>query len=380
MRGILQGQNGGKRYKTAQISNLAITVGFSTAGTVKLTWTNPTDTNFKGLVIRYATGSYPTSPTDGSSFYDSNDATPVSTLQKNGFTDGTTYYFRAFAYAYLGATRVYNDQTAGAQISGIPLQTQGIQTFTASGAFTVPAGVTAIDVFLVGGGGGGGAGYAINSSSYQGGGGGGGGRTKTQKSISVTPGQTMAVIVGAGGAGASVIEGSPATGGNGGTTSIVINGSTYSSAGGEGGIGYSGDGEGGSGGGSQGAYTGSYRSGGAGGYDGSDGYSVYYGSYTGCAGQGTTTRKFGEAGNTLFSGGGGGGAVSGSTQGAGGAGGGGNGGYYTGSGSSQVVIAAASGGSNTGGGGGGGGGSYYYVPSTAGAAGGSGIAIIRWGY
>ena len=69
-------------------------------------------------------------------------------------------------------------------------------SFTAVGtsSWTVPAGVTSINVLVVGGGGGSGAAGAAAS----GGGGGGGGLICT--SISVTPGQVIPISVGAGGA------------------------------------------------------------------------------------------------------------------------------------------------------------------------------------
>lgn len=102
--------------------------------------------------------------------------------------------------------------------------------------------------------------------------------------------------------------------------------------------------------------------------------------------QGTTTRAFGESNGTLYAGGGGGGSKSvggradGYEQyiGHGGAGGGGDGSYTYKPSYSQPnqVHRAVSGTPNTGGGGGG---SYNSNTDTTGA-GGSGIAIVRWGY
>lgn len=151
-----------------QISNFAVKVGFSTAGTIMASWTNPTDAKFKGVRILSKIGGYPTSPTDGNVFYDSNDAVPVTSFTKSGFVDGTRYYLRAFAYTYKNATRLYTTTEAGAHENGVPLQIKGQQIFTSSGIFTVPAGVTALDVFLVGGGGGSGKSY---SDGYSGAGG-----------------------------------------------------------------------------------------------------------------------------------------------------------------------------------------------------------------
>lgn len=74
----------------------------------------------------------------------------------------------------------------------------GIQLFTASGNFTVPMGVNVVYVTLVGGGGGGAG--TISSAPYVGGGG-GGGEVKYRKAVAVTPGQVIAITIGAGGAG-----------------------------------------------------------------------------------------------------------------------------------------------------------------------------------
>ena len=69
------------------------------------------------------------------------------------------------------------------------------QAFTASGTWTVPAGVTSAQVILVGGGGGGGGG----SQNVAGGGGGGG--QVVVRNIDVNPLQTYQVTIGAGGMG-----------------------------------------------------------------------------------------------------------------------------------------------------------------------------------
>ena len=73
------------------------------------------------------------------------------------------------------------------------------ETFTTSGTWVVPEGVTKVDIFLVGGGGGG----VGNYSSGTIGGGGGGGYTQFVKDYMVTPGKTINYIVGAGGSGGS---------------------------------------------------------------------------------------------------------------------------------------------------------------------------------
>lgn len=175
--------------------------------------------------------------------------------------------------------------------------------FTESGSWTVPANVTSVDVFLFGGGGG--AGYTKNvssgddSSNGQGGGGGSGRMAKS--TLTVTPGQSIAITIGAGGA----VGSSGGRGGNGGTTSF---GSLLSAQGGSGG---------GSGTASlSSAQGGNGGDGGAGGAGGSAGYwesSAYY------------REKSGNGGNGIQFGGGGGGYLSK----------GGNGGTYGGGGGTR---------------------------------------------
>lgn len=57
-------------------------------------WTNPTDSNFVGTLIVRKTGSYPVKPTDGTKVY----AGAAANYTDTGLTNGTQYYYRAFAY------------------------------------------------------------------------------------------------------------------------------------------------------------------------------------------------------------------------------------------------------------------------------------------
>lgn len=77
------------------------------------------------------------------------------------------------------------------------------QTFTSSGSFTVPDGVSFIWIEGCGGGGGGGGGTTGDSTtgSYAIGGGGGGGAVVSTVSLAVSPGGVFAVTIGAGGTG-----------------------------------------------------------------------------------------------------------------------------------------------------------------------------------
>ena len=85
-------------------------------------------------------------------------------------------------------------------------------SFISDGSFVVPVGVTKISAVLIGGGGAGGGGSAGGSGS--GGQGGGGGGLRYINDLSVTPGETLTVVVGTGGVGAS------GAGGNGGSSQI----------------------------------------------------------------------------------------------------------------------------------------------------------------
>ncbi len=180
--------------------------------------------------------------------------------------------------------------------------------FKTSGKF-IPSTNLNVDIFLVGGGGGGGS---TGSGNGNGGGGGGGGRTTTYSNYTLESGKTYNINIGLGGASATA----------GGTTSIVYNGNTITSAaGGNGGAGMTG-GNGGSGGGSGGVSAGDVthaeptgsscslraHAGGAGGTNGGAGSNNANGdSYRG-TGQGTTTYEFGGSSGTLYSAGGAGGA------------------------------------------------------------------------
>ncbi len=91
----------------------------------------------------------------------------------------------------------------------------GVSLFTRPGdyIFTVPAGVWALFVSACGGGGGGGSGYGNWGDTVTSGGAGGGAGSAREKVVGVTPGETIAITVGAGGTGAWQRDG-----GTGGTT------------------------------------------------------------------------------------------------------------------------------------------------------------------
>lgn len=235
------------------------------------------------------------------------------------------------------------------------------QQFTSSTTWTVPAGVKFVNVLIVGGGGGGGT---------IGGGGGGGGGVVFVANYPVTPGASVSIVVGAGGAPATTAQYSQfngdmiAWGGGGGSTN------TDTSFGNLGGpkLGASGGGAGATStqlgtpapGSSQGSAGGwapiasPYPAGGGGGAGSVGGNGT--GSTNGPGGTGVFYKMFAAYGQSGWFGGGGGGGYQGNTLGAAGLGGGGAG---------NVAGTA-----NTGGGGGG----VY----TTGTNGGSGVVIVAW--
>ena len=136
-----------------------------------------------------------------------------------------------------GNVTIAGSLTAGSIVGGLP----GLrsQTFTSSGTFTIPSGVTAIKMTIVGGGGNGGTG---SSGGFGAGTGGGGGGTAIKYLTGLTPGNTLTVTVGAATGTSSVASGTQsittvsATGGASGAISLGVN-----VAGGAGGMGSNGD-------------------------------------------------------------------------------------------------------------------------------------------
>jgi hypothetical protein len=308
------------------------------------------------------------------------------------------------------------------QLANTALQVKNV-TFTSSGTFIVPTGVTVINVEIIGAGGGGGGGGNNAGTGAPGGGGGGGAATKLYfPNYSVTPGSTLTATVGALGTGG--------TGGNNGvsggdsilasgTWSIVSQGGGSGGAGGHGGGGFTVGGNGGNstGAGGTGGTTGTGVGGGGGGGGGgftagvnggnatnaavitpatpSENTSPFYffpgGAGGGGQGRGATGTNTGGTGgssstvlglaNTFV--GGAGGTSSGNSSGSGGGGGasayasggaGGNGSAAAGGGTGASGGSIA--GTGYGAGGGGGGGSQINGTATGGTGGNGGPGLI----
>lgn len=369
------------------ISNFSVTV--NSGRRVLCSWKNPTQASgkpYSGVYIKYSTSGYP--GTGGTQIYKGSGSNTVSggtsTVYVNLPNISTRYYLSIYPYVTCSAGEIRGSVLNAQVTTGGTIN----RTFTSSSTYIIPQGYTLLDIFCVGGGGGGSRGH--RTSDAYGGGGGGGGYTTTVNNISVSAGQSLAIVVGSGGIGVDANHS-----GGGSTSSVTRSGSVLCSAnGGDGGyytsIGRQAGGDGGSGGGGGGGSDSKEIDGGNGGSNGGDGYTVSEGSqinnpdiweYGYCGyGQKTTTRAWGSSSGTLYSGGGGaGGYYRGtSNRGAGGAGGAGGGGAGTGAHGSQGTIPTPqSGSANTGGGGGGAGGYYGSRGGAAGATGGSGIVLIR---
>lgn len=100
-------------------------------------------------------------------------------------------------------------------IRGVVKATKSLARFTASGSFTVPAGVTTIYASGCAAGGGGGSSLATNSTLFvTGGSGGGAGQPAIRVPITVTPGQVIPVTIGAGGNGGTPAANNATAGGS----------------------------------------------------------------------------------------------------------------------------------------------------------------------
>lgn len=218
-------------------------------------------------------------------------------------------------------------KVAGVWKQVLPNPSQGGQTFTSDGSYVVPAGVYSITYQVTGGGAGGGSGCARGTDNYNGqvieGGGGGSSGTYYTGTLAVTPGETLTIYVGIGGAGGAGVSGySNGNWGSAGGTSAVYRGGTplVTAAGGNGG--YPGVWEGG----------GSWPSYGLGGASAGPNSNAGYYSAAFTSGpsewgplrytqySGTNTAVGGRGADSVWGGGGGEGGISGSAYGAGGGG------------------------------------------------------------
>lgn len=250
-------------------------------------------------------------------------------------------------------------------------------TFTSNNTFTVPAGVTSLDISASGGGGGGGgSGAASLGAQARGGSGGGGGSAAwvLNRVTAVTPGDVITMVVGAAGVG-----GIQATNGTNGGDTTVTNTTTSTLlinavGGGFGGGGGNSSGSFAAGSAGVGAFANKISAAGGAGQVGTSGSAPYPGA--GIAGQASPYGGGGVGGTTFnpgtsSSGGGGGGG------GGAGYGNGGNGGNSSGNGGNDAGLPGSAG-TGFGSGGGGASGAYNQAVGASGGNGSSGFVTITW--
>ena len=286
-------------------------------------------------------------------------------------------------------------------------------SFTSSGTFAVPSGTTTVDVLVVAGGAGGGYHHGPGPNHYTGGGGGGAGGLIFMPNAPVTPGGTVAITVGCGGAsnsgsgvnngGDSVFGASPSPGTS--NTLTAKGGGGGGTAGGQaaapvkvandGGSGGGGNRDAGAGGSAtqptQSGNSGAYGFGNAGGDPtgtetaGSGGGGAGAAGATSTAGQPANggigkAYTIGDGTTSVYYSGGGGGGGSGNPSHPGPGSSGGQGGGGNGAGRETNTSAAGQNGTANRGGGGGGNGGVINAssPTVASSTGGKGIVIVRY--
>jgi hypothetical protein len=314
-----------------------------------------TDPDSDAITYSLQSGSLPA----GASLTSSSSGAVISGFDAVGSNTTSTFTIRATA----------NSKTADRQFT-ITINAPQVQTFNANGTFTVPSGLTAVDVLVIAGGGAGGS---------DNGGGGGAGGLIYRPGFPITPGTPISVTVGDGGStpgqdnyskvpGQDSVFGTlTAKGGGGG-------GSANACAGGQGGSGGGGNGHNGPGK-TAGTATQPTQPGDSGNYgfgnNGAAGYQpgqMYGGGGGGAGGAGFpncggSSKSYSISGTSVaYAGGGGGGSNS--------LGGGSGGGGGAGSGGSPGTAATANRGS-------GGGGGQNSSPRPGGS-GGKGIVIVQY--
>jgi len=320
-----------------------------------------TDPDSDAITYSLQSGSLPA----GASLTSTSSGAVISGFDAVGSNTTSTFTIRATA----------NSKTADRQFT-ITVNAPVTSSFTSSGTFTVPTGLTSVNVLVVAGGGGGGA---------DNGGGGGGGGLIYRPGFPITPGTPISVTVGDGGptpgqdnytndiSGSDSVFGTlTAKGGGGGGTQSTTPGQPGGSGGGGNGHGSPGAGK------TAGSATQPTQPGDSGTYgfgnNGADGYQpgqMYAGGGGGAGGAGGATSGGGvgraytiaDGTTSVYYSGGGGGGTNGLGAGSGGQGGGGDAG-----------SPGQAGTANRGGGGGGG----QNSNPRPGGSGGKGIVIVSY--
>jgi hypothetical protein len=146
----------------------------------------------------------------------SSGGTGITTTPSNGqipIGNGTTYTAATLTQGSgISITNGAGSITIAATSTGLP-GAQG-QVFTSNGTFTIPSGITALKLTVVGGGGGSGG---TQNAAYTNSGGGGGGGAAIKYLTGLTPGGTLSVTIGSAGSAGSTAS----NGGTGGTSSVA---------------------------------------------------------------------------------------------------------------------------------------------------------------
>jgi len=188
------------------ISNSGNIYELNTPSGANATITLPTPTNgYNNIFLGNSGYPYTFTTPSGIILYGGYTGTSASVVVNAGV--GKQYYLAS------DGTNYFIFETSNSYI--IPRNTA---VFTSSGTWTVPQGVTKILVSGCGGGAGGGGSSYSSSSSYYGGTGGGAGQSTIKQAISVIPGHSLSITIGAGGSGGAAGGNAGSAGGN---TSII---------------------------------------------------------------------------------------------------------------------------------------------------------------
>lgn len=118
--GILLGGSGGYGTLPEQVSGFYAARGNAQ---VTLTWSNPS-AEYAGTLIVRKTGSYPQRPSDGVKIYKGTGTSYLDT----GLTNGTQYYYRAFAYNSRGEYQTISRTATAKPIVGTVVSTMPVGT------------------------------------------------------------------------------------------------------------------------------------------------------------------------------------------------------------------------------------------------------------
>lgn len=96
--GTLNSLSGNKTLEIDTTPPARVSGFFADAGdsSATLSWTNPADPDFTGVMIRYRTDTFPISSADGNMLCTGDNCS--SSMSVSGLTNGTTYYFTIFAF------------------------------------------------------------------------------------------------------------------------------------------------------------------------------------------------------------------------------------------------------------------------------------------